>query len=95
MHIDQWFFDLAFLTDQLNLVSLNINSKYIRSNLFSVLRRVKRSLLTLLIPLASKSINHSFFGALIPANILATAYLMRFNLYRSNGTLHATVYHQK
>ena len=97
VQVNQWFFAFCFLTHQLNLTSFNSNCKAIGSNLFSVLRPVKSLFLNLLIPLTSKSINHSFLGALILLNILDEPYLVYFNLYRSLSDVKcdATVYHKK
>ena len=56
VQINQCFFAFCFLAHQLKLASLNLNSKYIGFNLFSVLRPLKSSLLSLLIRSASKSL---------------------------------------
>ena len=80
VQINQSFFAFCILTQQLNLASFSLNSKYIGSNLFSVLRPVKLSLVTLLIRLTLEIINRSFLGVLKPLNILATPHLIHFNL---------------
>ena len=72
VQINQWFF-----TNQLDLASFNINSKYIGSNLFSFLQAVKW-FANFVDSFSLKKHQHSFLEALIPVNILAEPYLIAF-----------------